>query len=101
MVKYWASHTPTGLPKKASAGFQRSLNSSSSQGGAKTKKNLESNLQGALAQQRKVSELQCCNGGRWGSEGSSYVVDGLEQSRRLGCCTVTSTAENPAVYGMY
>ena len=70
-------------------------------GGAKTKKALESNLQGALAQQRKVSELQCCNCGRWGSEGSSYVVDGQEQSRRLDCCTVTSTADNPAVYGMY
>ena len=26
-----------------------------------------------------------------------YVVDEQEQSRRLGCCTVTSTAENPAV----
>ena len=64
-------------------------------------KPLESNLQGALAQPRRVSELQCCSCGRWGIEGSSYVVNGQEQSRRRGCCTATSTAENPAVFGMY
>ena len=89
------------LGQKASTEFQRSLNSSSSHGGPKTKQPLESNLQEALAQQGTVSELHCCNCGRWGSEGSSYVVDGQEKSRRLGCFTVTCTAENPAVYGMY
>ena len=33
-----ASHTPTALPKKASAEFQRSLNSSSSLGGPEREK---------------------------------------------------------------
>ena len=70
-------------------------------GGAGRKKPLESNLQGVLAQQRRVSELRCCNCGRWGSEVSSYVADGQEQSRRLGRCIVTSTSENQAVYGMH
>ena len=97
---YGIAHADS-LAQKASTECQRSLNSSSSHRRAKTKKPLESKLQGALAQQRRVSELQCCNWGRWGSEGLSYVVDGQEQSRCLGCCTVTSTAENPAVYGMY
>ena len=101
MVEYRGSHKPTALPEKNSTEFQRSLKSRFSHGGAKTKKHFESNLQGALAQQRRVSELRFCNCGRWGSEGLSYVVDGQEQTRRLGCCTVTSTAENPAVYGMY
>ena len=72
-----------------------------SRGGQDEKITLESNLQGVLAQQRRVSELRGCKCGRWGSEGSGYVVDGHEQSRRLGCCTVISTAENPAVYGMH
>ena len=42
-----------------------------------------------------------CNCGRFCSEGPSYVVGGQEQSKRLGCCTVNSAAETPAVYGMY
>ena len=44
-----------------------------------------------------MSELPCCNCRRWGSEGSSYVVDGQEKSRQFGCCTVTFKAENPTV----
>ena len=101
-IVYGASHTPTVVPKKASTEFHRSLDPSSSHGGGRTKKtpHEKSNLQGALAQHLRVSELRCCNCGPWGSEGSSYVVDGQEQSRRLGFCKVTSTAENPAVYGM-
>ena len=53
------------------------------------KKNLESNLQGVLAQQ--------LNGGRWGSEGSSYVEDGQERSRRLGCCADFYSRESSGI----
>ena len=99
MVEYRASHTPTALPKKASTEFQRSQ--ALVTGGQNEKKTLESNVQEAFAQQRRVSELRCCNCGRWGSDGSSYVVEGQGQNRRLGCRTATYTAENPAIYGMH
>ena len=87
--------------KMASTEFQRSPCSCSSRGRAKTKKTVESGLQKGLAQQWRVSELQCCNFGRWGREGSNYVVDEREQSSQLGCCTLTSTAENMAVCGTH
>ena len=29
------------------------------------------------------------------------MLNGREQGRRLRCCTVTSTAENPTLFSMY
>ena len=95
------AHAESPASKKNSTEFQGALYLRSSHGRAKTKQTVEVSFRGGVAQQRRVSELQCCNCGRWGSEGSSYVVDGQEQSRRRGCCTVTSTGDNPAVYCMY
>ena len=77
MVEYRASHTPTALPKKSQhrvSAFTKIKFESRGGQDEKNKSRIEL-ARSTRTEQRKVSELRCCNYGRWSSEESSYVVD--------------------------